>query len=194
MSMSWSSGFALVEQGGPEGCEAAAPAPVDQCVEDSITVAVSKLGRQGPDREGSFDALGGVVEAVAPEPPDQLDRIAGSHGDAGQVDVVPPVHADRGVSLRSRIQTPRKERRPNRGATSRRRAWATQDPRVAPETPDSAVDAEECLPDELRGDHNTPGLVPPVEQDAEVADQEQRSTDQPEPCPAARNEPGLYIR
>jgi len=112
MSMSWSSGFALVEQGGPEGCEAAAPAPVDQCVEDSITVAVSKLGRQGPDREGSFDALGGVVEAVAPEPPDQLDRVAGSHGDAGQVDVVPPVHADRGVSLRSRIQTPRKERPP----------------------------------------------------------------------------------
>ena len=41
---------------------------------------------------------------------------------------------------------------------------------------------------------NTPGLVRPVEQDAEVADQEQWSTDQPEPCPAARNEPGLYIR
>ena len=41
----------------------------------------SKLGRQGPDREGALDALGGVVETVVPEPPDQLDGVAGLDGD-----------------------------------------------------------------------------------------------------------------
>lgn len=102
--------MALVEQGGTEGCEVAALAPVDQCVEDSITVAVSKLGRQGPDREGTLDALGGLVEAVVPKPPDELDGVAGSDGDARQVDVVPPVHADPGVSRRPRMQTPQTER------------------------------------------------------------------------------------
>src|SRR6185312_17442387 len=68
-----------------------------------------------------------------------------------------------------------------------------QDRRVAPETPDGAVDAEERLPDELGDDQDVhhAGLVPPVEQDTEVAEQEQRSADEPEPGHAARNEPGL---
>jgi hypothetical protein len=55
--------------------------------------------------------------------------------------------------------------------------------------PQSAVDAKQRLPDELR-DHqeaHPARLIPPVEEHADVPEQEERSADQPEPGLVARN-------
>jgi len=88
-----SGGVLLIEQSGPEAGEAGAHEWAVECVQDGVALDVAELGRQRPDGEGALDPFGGVEQAVVAEAPDELDGVESSHGDARQVDVVPPVHA-----------------------------------------------------------------------------------------------------
>ena len=101
-----SGGVLLLEQSGPEAGEAGARELAVECVQDGVALDVAELGRQRPDGEGALDPFGGVEQAVVAEAPDELDGVESSHGDARQVDVVSPVHADTGLPVWRRIETP----------------------------------------------------------------------------------------
>ena len=101
-----SGGVLLLEQSGPEAGEAGARELAVERVQDGVALDVAELGRQRPDGEGALDPFGGVEEAVVAEAPDELDGVESSHGDARQVDVVSPVHADTGLPVWRRIETP----------------------------------------------------------------------------------------
>src|SRR4051794_36438912 len=67
-----------------------------------------------------------------------------------------------------------------------------EDGRSPPEPPTGRVDAEQQLPQELGGYEEAcrAGLLPPVEERADVPDQEEWPSDQTEPRHAARDEAG----
>jgi hypothetical protein len=70
------------------------------------------------------------------------------------------------------------------------------DDRNTPEPPDGCVDAERQLPQELGDDQDVhrAGRVPPVEEHAEVPNQEERPSDQSDQAMRRGTRPELYIR